>query len=276
MARMRPVLFSSTSAAPCTVGRTRNCACAAAAPVVVPFCLGAGLAPQRLALHHVDIDDIVEGEAAPDRAAIGRQGAGCGRRRARREWRHRRACRRYPKRPPAANARRRAAGGRSAAPVATPARVGDAAAAGARRARRSSTGRAGRREFLDGVGEIGLGAVKFRPAARYLVARRALPAAPASVSRCNVALMVGVHRVGRGGQARHAVGLGFAADEIDEMEAGVAMRPLKGDKLRRRAERLVFLRGADDAVFLHAAEHVAEPLLGAVGMAVRIEISSGP
>ncbi len=26
MARMRPVLFSSTSAAPCTVGRTRSCA----------------------------------------------------------------------------------------------------------------------------------------------------------------------------------------------------------------------------------------------------------
>ena len=26
MARMRPVLFSSTSVAPCTVGRTRSCA----------------------------------------------------------------------------------------------------------------------------------------------------------------------------------------------------------------------------------------------------------
>ena len=35
MARMRPVLFSSTSAAPCTVGRTRSCAWALAAPLAL-------------------------------------------------------------------------------------------------------------------------------------------------------------------------------------------------------------------------------------------------
>ena len=35
MARMRPVLFSSTSVAPCTVGRTRSCAWALAAPLAL-------------------------------------------------------------------------------------------------------------------------------------------------------------------------------------------------------------------------------------------------
>ena len=81
-----------------------------------------------------------------------------------------------------------------------------------------------------------------------------------------------MHRVGVGGQVLDAIRLGFAAEKIDEVEADVAMRPLKGDQLRWRGERAILLLGTDDAILLHAAQHVGQALLGAVGMAVGIEI----
>ena len=50
------------------------------------------------------------------------------------------------------------------------------------------------------------------------------------------------------------------------------MRLRESDELRRRRERLILLRRGDDAVLLHAIEHVGEAILGAVGMAVGIVI----
>src|SRR5262249_27602813 len=59
---MRPVLFSSTNAAPCTVGRTRNSArpptkCNRSTASILGFADG-------LALDDVDIDHIIEAEIA--------------------------------------------------------------------------------------------------------------------------------------------------------------------------------------------------------------------
>ena len=59
-------------------------------------------------------------------------------------------------------------------------------------------------------------------------------------------------------------------DEIDEIETGIPVRQRESDELGRRGERLVLLRRGDDAVLLHAVEHVSEAFLGAIGMAIRI------
>src|SRR6516164_1833635 len=74
-------------------------------------------------------------------------------------------------------------------------------------------------------------------------------------------------------KALDPVCLGLAAKKIDELEARVAVRPLECDKLWDDGKRFVFLRGGDDAVSLHPVEHIAEALLGAIGMAVRAEIA---
>src|SRR4029077_153424 len=55
------------------------------------------------------------------------------------------------------------------------------------------------------------------------------------------------------------------------MKAAVAPRPVHGDDLRWRRQRLGLLLRGDDAVFLHAAEHIAEPFPRPFGPAVRIE-----
>ncbi len=60
------------------------------------------------------------------------------------------------------------------------------------------------------------------------------------------------------------------------MEAAVAVRMGKRDELRRRRQRLVLLCRGDDAVLLHALEHVGETVLGAIGMAVGIVDNSDP
>src|ERR1700684_1845010 len=82
----------------------------------------------------------------------------------------------------------------------------------------------------------------------------------------------GVDRVGIGRQAGDAISLGFAAKEIDEMEAAVAVRKGGGDALGRRRQCLVLLRRSDDAVLLHALKDVSETILGAIGMAIGIVI----
>ena len=63
MARMRPVWFSSTSAAPCTIGRTRSSARALLWP---PLPLGVDFS-----LADADADDVVQVEGAPDAGAPG-------------------------------------------------------------------------------------------------------------------------------------------------------------------------------------------------------------
>ena len=86
----------------------------------------------------------------------------------------------------------------------------------------------------------------------------------------------GMHRVGIGRQAGDAISLGLAAEEIDEMEAAVAVRMGERDELRRRRQCLVLLRRGDDAVLLHALKDVGETVLGAIGMAVGIDNNSDP
>ena len=81
--------------------------------------------------------------------------------------------------------------------------------------------------------------------------------------------------VGFRGQARDAVGFRLAAQKIDEMQAAVAPPLLERQKLGRGRERAILVLGRDYAVFLHAAEHIGKPLLGAIRMAVRIE-EAGP
>src|SRR5208282_2926812 len=74
-----------------------------------------------------------------------------------------------------------------------------------------------------------------------------------------------------GGEGRNTVRPRFAANEIDEVQAAIAPRPFEDDELRRRGKRLFLLLRRDAAVFLHAAEHVSEAFLGALGMPVGIK-----
>src|SRR5205814_1809853 len=67
--------------------------------------------------------------------------------------------------------------------------------------------------------------------------------------------------------------LGFAAEMIDEMEAGIPARAVIGRKLRRGGRKLLRLIGADRTVIAHAVEHVGEALPRALRMAVRPEIA---
>src|SRR5215831_7614790 len=55
------------------------------------------------------------------------------------------------------------------------------------------------------------------------------------------------------------------------MKAAVAPRTVHGDDLRWRRQRLGLLLRRDDAVFLHAAEHIGEPFPRPFGPAVGIE-----
>jgi hypothetical protein len=55
------------------------------------------------------------------------------------------------------------------------------------------------------------------------------------------------------------------------MEPRVTPLPVQGDDLRRCGQRLGPLLRADDAVLLHAAEHIGKALLGALRTAVGIE-----
>ena len=83
----------------------------------------------------------------------------------------------------------------------------------------------------------------------------------------------GVHRVGLGRQIGDAIGFRFTPEIVDKMKAAVAMRPLECGKFWRVRQRLVFLFGGDDAVLLHPAKHVGQPLIGPIRMTVRIEIA---
>ncbi len=147
---------------------------------------------------------------------------------------------------------------------------------GSRRARRGRGVRRGRRlavarNLLHGVGDIGFRTAKLHAPHRYLVTRQAF-----LQRRFGLALQLRidgrVHGVGVRGHVGDAVGLGLAAEKIDKVETDVAALMRVGDELRRLGERLVLLRGVDDAVLLHAAEHVGETILGAIGMAIRIVV----
>ena len=133
---------------------------------------------------------------------------------------------------------------------------------------RRHAGRAGA-DLLDGVGDVGLRPAELYPAGGHFVLRQAF-----LQRRFGVALQLrvdgGAHRVGLRGQAVDAVGLGLAAEIVDEVETGVAMWKRVYDALRQRRCRRTLLLGADDAVLLHAAEHIGQALLGAIGMAVGI------
>ena len=208
MARMRPVLFSSTTTAPCTIGRTRSSARAPALP----------LPSVTRTKHHV-----VERELALGDCVVDARAAGCGRRPS--PTRHASPFLPPPASPPrrpASSARRRAAAARSRAPAARPA--------------------ACRRLFAPprarwtALARFASGATELHPAGAALVARK-----PFLQRRLDRALQWRVdgraHRVGVGRDrldAGHRLGL--ARDLIDEMEADVAARPLVGDHRRQRRQ----------------------------------------
>src|SRR6516225_11773845 len=66
MARMRPVLFSNTSAAPCTVGRTRQLRYRTSRDVGRAPILDCAFAGIRPGLDHLDVNDIIEAELTSD------------------------------------------------------------------------------------------------------------------------------------------------------------------------------------------------------------------
>ena len=197
MARMRPVLFSSTTTVPCTTGRTRSSARAAALP----------LPSVTRTKHHV-----VERELALARSRCRPRAAGCARRQGRRA-KSRPSCRpASPPPPPASSARRRAAAAHSRAPAARPAACRCVLGVGL--------------DPLHGLGEVGLGAAELHAAGAALVARQAflqrLLHRPLQLRIDGRA-----HRVGIGRDRIDAGNrLGLARDLIDEMEADVAARPL--------------------------------------------------
>ena len=55
------------------------------------------------------------------------------------------------------------------------------------------------------------------------------------------------------------------------MQTAVAAPLLEGDRLRRCGPRAVLILGRDDAILLHAAEHISEAFLGALRMPVGIK-----
>src|SRR5215472_79699 len=80
-----------------------------------------------------------------------------------------------------------------------------------------------------------------------------------------------MHRIGLSGQAGDTVRFRLAAQEVNKMQAAVAAPPLESDELWRRCQRLILVLGGDDAVLLHAAEHISQAFLGALRMPVGIE-----
>src|SRR6516164_409682 len=82
-----------------------------------------------------------------------------------------------------------------------------------------------------------------------------------------------MHRVGISSQARNSVCFRLAAKKINELEARVTMGSIESDEFGDCSKRRLLLPRGDDAVLLHAPEHIAEAFLGAVGMAVGIEIA---
>src|SRR5262249_36743413 len=80
-----------------------------------------------------------------------------------------------------------------------------------------------------------------------------------------------MHRVGVSSQAQNPVRLRLTAKKIDELKARVTVRPVERDELGDSGKRRLLLLRADDAILLHAPEHITEAFLGAVGMAVGIE-----
>src|SRR6516165_2444099 len=82
-----------------------------------------------------------------------------------------------------------------------------------------------------------------------------------------------MHRVGLRSQARNSVRLRLAAKKIDELEARVTVRPVERDEFRESGKCHLLLLCGDDAILLHAPEHIVEAFLGAVGMTIGIKIA---
>src|SRR6516162_627747 len=82
-----------------------------------------------------------------------------------------------------------------------------------------------------------------------------------------------MHRVGVSSQACNPVRLGLPTKKIDELKARVTVRPVERDECRESGKRRLLLLCGDDAILLHAPEHIVEAFLGAVGMTVGIEIA---
>ena len=122
---------------------------------------------------------------------------------------------------------------------------------------------------LDGVGEIGFGALKLVAAGIQFVARKAF-----LQDRFGRALQRRIdgsaHHIRRRIERADAGNcLGFALHLIDEVEAYILPLPLIGHDLRHR--RLGLFSG-DDFVVSHPAEHVLEAVARAREVAVRVEI----
>ena len=215
MARMRPVLFSSTTAAPCTCGRTRS-------STRVP-CFGPGPVARQL-----DVDHVVGLRAAP---RVRLPQVESGRMRPSRKPdadRFVAAASAAPSRPrpPASNARRRAAAAPAASACCQAGLVLSAFGSAC--------------ELLDRVGEVGFGALELDAAGALLVARE--PVLQRGLGRALQLRLDGrAHRRRMRGQAVDAgERLGLAADLVDEVEAGVAPRPRRSATIASRsASRLL-------------------------------------
>ena len=137
-----------------------------------------------------------------------------------------------------------------------------------------SSGLALRVQPLNRLAELRLGRNELHPPGAALVARE-----PLLQRRLHRALQLRIdrraHRVGVGGDrldTRNRFGL--ARDLVHEVEADIAPRPLVRHQRRQRGQASagLLLRRRIGLVLLHAAQDIGEPLLGAAGMAIGIEI----
>src|SRR5580704_4450391 len=127
-------------------------------------------------------------------------------------------------------------------------------------------------KVLYGIRNICLRPVPLDTVGGHFVLRQAL-----LQRRFSVALQLRIdrrmHGVRFGSQTFDALRPYFASEKIDELKAAVASRPVKAHERWGGRECLLLLLCSDDAVLLHAAEHVREAVLGAIRMTVRIEIT---
>ena len=244
MARMRPVLFSSTTTAPCTTGRTRSSARAPALALAVGHANQDDIVKRKLALSDCVVDgerkDAAVSQADPPRLALLAVARLLHDDRGRPVHVVERQSR----------ARQRLLPGR-------PLVAGFLLRFGA----------------LDGLGQLRLRGHELHPPGAALIARE-----PLLQRRLHRPLQLRIdrraHGVGVGGDRLDACQrFGLARDLIHEVEADIAPRPLVGHHCRQRRQSAagLLLRGIG-LVLLHAAENISEPFLRASGMPVGIEI----
>ena len=128
-------------------------------------------------------------------------------------------------------------------------------------------------QLLDRFGQVRLGAAEHGPAGALLVSRQAF--LQRLFRRLLQLRMDGrAHCVGFVGQPLHAGDLlRLAAELVDDVVAVVAPLPRQRGDVQLQRHRVLELRVGDDAVLLHAAEHIGHALLRAHALAVGVVVA---